>query len=574
MKSNKFFKSLAVVLSCGMILSVIPADLNAAATKIKIKSISVKVGQKKKISITGKKKGAKYSFKSSSKKTVSVTGTGIVKGLKKGKATITVKETYKKKKKTLGKVKVTVMRKNANTNSNNTENTTNPTVNPTVTAEPTVNPTVTPGTQTQAPTTKPTTKPTAKPTATPTSTPETINVNITDISNKDVYVGDGDSVETKVEGNTVVSKIPQFTGIVFKNPDKEKAAKCNRVEIQFSSTGSFDFYGFDSNFTDGIGSSAAGQSKAKTIAATNGEKTITLTTEDLGMNDNGLFALKIVNMNSTASITIKSIKFWSQIDPNNIKGKVLDISYPSTVITPNEVVYRKAKVLLPKNYDESKKYPVLYMNHGIFCNETTLVNDGTDKVIWEEIAKGNVKDFIAVFPNGCANKNGNDSDCPGFNLEHYAAYDNFINDLSKCLMPYMKENFSILEGRENTAICGFSMGGRVSFHIGFTMPETFGYIGGFCPAYGILAYSNWTGVSEDGLFTEQTFTLPSEYMNNTKVLIYAGGNDSTVQGEPKRYHETLEKNKVPHTFISQPGGGHDKGTYQPGLREFLKYCFK
>ena len=39
------------------------------------------------------------------------------------------------------------------------------------------------------------------------------------------------------------------------------------------------------------------------------------------------------------------------------------------------------------------------------------------------------------------------------------------------LMPYMAANYSIATGRENTAIVGFSMGGRESLYIGISKPE-------------------------------------------------------------------------------------------------------
>lgn len=259
-------------------------------------------------------------------------------------------------------------------------------------------------------------------------------------------------------------------------------------------------------------------------------------------------------------------------------GTVKDIIYESTVIVEGKSVTRKAKVVLPKGYTTEKKYPVVYMLHGIFGDETSLYGDGTQNVIWNAIANGDAEEMIVVFPNACANEAGKGE---GFNLEHYAAYDNFINDLSKCLMPYINENFSTLTGRENTAICGFSMGGRVSLQIGFTKQEDFGYVGGFCPAFGIFKYTNY-GVTEPGFFTEDTFTLKPEYMNNTLVLIAAGPRDDIVKTEPKRYANALAKNKVPHIYYETMGGdsanvgggGHESAVYQHGAYNFLKRIFK
>lgn len=41
-------------------------------------------------------------------------------------------------------------------------------------------------------------------------------------------------------------------------------------------------------------------------------------------------------------------------------------------ISEGMTVIRHAKVVLPKGYTKDKKYPVVYMLHGIFGNETTL----------------------------------------------------------------------------------------------------------------------------------------------------------------------------------------------------------
>jgi len=263
-----------------------------------------------------------------------------------------------------------------------------------------------------------------------------------------------------------------------------------------------------------------------------------------------------------------------------VAGTVEDISYESTVIKSDAAtVTRKAKVVLPKGYSKNKKYPVMYMIHGIFCNETTFYNNNLQSVIWNAIADG-AEEMIVVFPNACANETGTDNGL-GFHIDHYRAYDNFINDLRECLMPYMEKNYSIKTGRENTAIFGFSMGGRVALQIGFSMQDDFRYVGGICPTFGILEYENM-GVHEDGLFTEKTFTLQDKYMDDTLVMIGAGTNDGIVRTEPKRYSDALMANKVPHLYYETYGGdakdkgdgGHSEPTYKFGTYQFVKRIFK
>lgn len=109
-------------------------------------------------------------------------------------------------------------------------------------------------------------------------------------------------------------------------------------------------------------------------------------------------------------------------------------------------------------------------------------------------------------------------------------------------MPYAcyQQKYSTLTGRENTAVCGFSMGGRVSLQIGFERPDLFGYIGAFCPAPGLLPYT-MNGVTEPGFYTDSTFTLPSEYLNDTYVQITKGFKDDVVKQHPLLYHQALQK---------------------------------
>ncbi len=256
----------------------------------------------------------------------------------------------------------------------------------------------------------------------------------------------------------------------------------------------------------------------------------------------------------------------------SVAGTVVDISYDSTAITEGKTITRNAKVVLPKGYDTNDtntKYPVLYMLHGLFGDEKTLYNDKTQYVIWNAIHAGTATDMIVVFPNVCANEAGSGS---GYNLEHYKAYDNFINDLIKCLMPYINNNYHTLTGRRNTAIAGFSMGGRESLHIGFTRQDSFRYIGAFCPAFGIFEYSNY-GVTESGLFKQKDFTISNDYINDTLIIIAAGKNDDIVKDEPKRYSDALVNNGVPHLYY-ETDGRHDSSVYKHGLYQFITRIFK
>ncbi len=238
-------------------------------------------------------------------------------------------------------------------------------------------------------------------------------------------------------------------------------------------------------------------------------------------------------------------------------GETEEFIYDSTAITEGKTVERKAMIALPFHYDKTKKYPVVYALHGFNCWYKSMIDDGAPYISWNAASIGKARDVILVCPSVCANESGN---------QEIEAYDNFINDLTQCLMPAIEENYPVLTGRENTAIWGFSMGGRESFQIGFTRPDLFGYIGGMCPAPGI----------HSDLFPDGKFEMPDEYKNNTLVMIVKGEKDTLVGDSPLLFHQTLEETGTPHLYYETMGfggGSHSKDVFLHGYYNLLVRAF-
>ncbi len=217
-------------------------------------------------------------------------------------------------------------------------------------------------------------------------------------------------------------------------------------------------------------------------------------------------------------------------------------------------------ILLPANYDEDKTYPVLYVMHGYWEKETRMITEGngqmyTRQIIGNAIAEGEAKDMIVVFPY--IYSSATQAECSGMDDANNAAYDNFINDLTKDLMPHIEENYSIKTGRENTAITGFSMGGRESLLIGMQRPDLFGYVGAICPAPGVTGTFNWSS-------DEMPYIL----------FITAGSNDDVVYTTPSGYHDNFTKNGVPHVWHYVQGGAHGDNSIHPHLYNFVRAVFQ
>lgn len=240
-----------------------------------------------------------------------------------------------------------------------------------------------------------------------------------------------------------------------------------------------------------------------------------------------------------------------------------------TYYSENTKTDRPMNILLPPNYDPEKKYPVLYLLHGILSDQNSLIKPkySTPNIAGYLMNKGMAKEMIIAFPYTYAPKDGIEVE-PGFTKEHEAGYDNFINELLYNIMPYMEKNYPILTGRDNTAIAGFSMGGRNSLYIGYSKPELFGYIGAFSPAPGVLPDEK-----NDGLLTMETFRIKDEKYTPYVTLVCTGSEDDVVAEYPITYHNALIENQQPHLWYVVPTGGHDGITVSSGVYNFMQTLF-
>lgn len=257
--------------------------------------------------------------------------------------------------------------------------------------------------------------------------------------------------------------------------------------------------------------------------------------------------------------------------PEEYLQKQEGIMYPEMV---RQTYYSKVcekdkpvNILLPAGYTEEKKYPVTYVLHGIFCDEYSMTENNT--ALCNTIGKGDAKEMIIVFPYIYASKTKDK--CTAIDDENVAAYDNFVNELVEDLMPFMKDNYSVLEGKENTAIIGFSMGGRESIAIGLQKPELFGYVGAIAPAPGLVPAKDWA-ITHPGQFEESELVFGDE--KPFKFMICSGDKDSVVGQFPITYHGIFERNGVEHIWYEIPGSDHGDPAIVSGLYNFLKMIFK
>ncbi len=250
-------------------------------------------------------------------------------------------------------------------------------------------------------------------------------------------------------------------------------------------------------------------------------------------------------------------------------GKFTHITYYSDYCKRD----RGATVLLPAGYTEEKKYPVVYLLHGIFGDENSFAGDANLPVlIGNLIADGLSEEFILVCPAMFA-ASDDTVQAPGFTAEAMIPYDRFAHDLTQCLIPYIDANYSTLQGREGTYIAGFSMGGRETLFTIITYPDRFRAACAIAPAPGLVPGKDKFMVHEGSYKPEQVKFAEGAVIPD-RIIICCGTRDSVVGQFPKEYHNLFSANGIDHIWYEIPNADHDMQAQYSGLYNFLQVIGK
>lgn len=266
--------------------------------------------------------------------------------------------------------------------------------------------------------------------------------------------------------------------------------------------------------------------------------------------------------------------------PDNVKkgdsGKTDKIQYFSKKANRN----KPANVWTPPGYDPSKKYPVMFMHHGVMGGENDMLNGwGVREMASNLIKSGDAVPFIIVFTQMYTDPNSGSA--MGISMDVMDHYDDYVYDWKDSLYPYICEHYSVANGRENTAVAGFSMGGRESLYLGLMLPDQIGYVCASSPAPGIVPasdmfISNHLGskkLNSNDRMKENDFKFSDSDL--PYILMIGGGtNDQVVGTFPKQYHELFDKNGTMNLWMEFPGAGHDASVGTPLFYNFFRYVFK
>ena len=239
-----------------------------------------------------------------------------------------------------------------------------------------------------------------------------------------------------------------------------------------------------------------------------------------------------------------------------LHGRIDTVTYASKTVGTN----RRAIIYTPPGYSKSKKYPVLYLLHGIGGDEKEWLIGGQPQVILDNLyTDKKIDPMIVVMPNGRAMKD----DRVGKNMmapDRVQAFTTFEKDLLNDLIPFIEKKFPVVKDREHRAIAGLSMGGGQSLNFGLGNLDVFAWVGGFSSAPNTKP-------------PEQLVPDPDETRKKLKLLWISCGDADGLINYSKRTHDYLNAKNVPHIYYIEPGV-HDFKVWKNSLYMFSQLIFK
>jgi enterochelin esterase-like enzyme len=217
---------------------------------------------------------------------------------------------------------------------------------------------------------------------------------------------------------------------------------------------------------------------------------------------------------------------------------------------------RKMQVYTPPGYSKDKKYPVLYLLHGIGGDETEWQRLATPNVLLDNlIAERKATPMIVVMPNGRAQKN--DRAEGGFGSA--PAFAAFEKDLLSDVIPAIESRYSVQADREHRAIAGLSMGGGQTLNFGLGHLDTFAWIGAFSAAPNTKP-------------AKELVPDPEAAKAKVKLLFISCGKRDGLIRISQGVHAYLRDNNVPHVWHVD-GNAHDPTHWRNSLYHFSQRIF-
>ena len=267
--------------------------------------------------------------------------------------------------------------------------------------------------------------------------------------------------------------------------------------------------------------------------------------------------------------------FWQV--KNVPQGSMNEVFYWSTYTEK----MRRCHVYLPNEYftNPTKKFPVLYLQHGMGENEYGWAEQGhTAQILDNLIAEGKAVPCIIVMDNGLNTSRPGEAGgfggfggprpqgqrpqgAPGQGGPRRGGFggfsEGFKNVLFNDIIPMVEKNYRVIADPQHRAYAGLSMGGMQAREITLANPEKFAYVGSF----------------SSGAWSVDQVKNSEGFAKNVKLLFMSGGgkeNMGCVEAA-KNIKEQLGMNAVGY---ESPGTAHEWHTWRRSLYQFAQLMFK
>ena len=248
-----------------------------------------------------------------------------------------------------------------------------------------------------------------------------------------------------------------------------------------------------------------------------------------------------------------------------VRGLVSEVNYYSKLTQS----FRRCFVYTPPSYETNtnQSYPVLYLQHGSFEDETGWSCQGKANLILDNlIAEKRAAPMIVVMDNGYAFKSQDKTNSNGRPVSV------FEEVMMQEIIPMIDGRFRTKSDRENRAIAGLSMGANQTMRIAMNHPVAFAYYGGFSGT------ANYPSPDEINV---ETF-LDGKFKNGKKVneqlkVLWLGVGTKEAEVFPNSigaFRKMLDKQGIHHVFYVSEDTAHEWQTWRRSLYQYVQLLFK
>tara|TARA_R110000868_G_scaffold14075_7_gene65745 strand:+ start:6330 stop:7496 length:1167 start_codon:yes stop_codon:yes gene_type:complete len=234
-------------------------------------------------------------------------------------------------------------------------------------------------------------------------------------------------------------------------------------------------------------------------------------------------------------------------------------------------VWRRCFVYTPPEYltKTDKSYPVLYLQHGSFEDETGWATQGHANLILDNLLADNkAVPMIIVMDNGYAYR-PEELEKSKSGVRPASAFEEVMMTE---IIPMIDAEFRTKTDRKQRAIAGLSMGANQTMRICMNNLDAFGSYGGFS---GTSNYPS-SDVIDTAIFLDGVFADGASLDQKMDVFFLSlGTNESDpFPGSIGAFKNMLYKQGIEYTFYESPKTAHAWLTWRRSLYQYAQLLFK